>query len=169
MSGNVGTGPGDITPDGCAVDFYALLPAFGEPDIVHAALPDGASILELGCGTGRILRPLAGLGHPVLGVDESPAMLARIPDLPTVCSPIETLRLDQTFGAVLLASLAAAGLRYGRALTPDQAWFTAHPHAFLTPVPAQCHRAGWMPASAMSTTSRTKRSLSGAWPCSRRW
>ena len=104
MSGNTGTGPGDITPDGCAVDFCALLPTLGEPEIVHAALPAGASILELGCGTGRILRPLAGLGHPVLGVDESPAMLARIPDLPTVCSPIETLRLDRTFDAVLLAS-----------------------------------------------------------------
>jgi SAM-dependent methyltransferase len=71
---------------------------------VHAAVPAGASILELGCGTGRILRPLAELGHPVLGVDESAAMLARADGLPTVCSPIETLRLDRTFGAVLLAS-----------------------------------------------------------------
>lgn len=40
----------------------------------------------------------------MLGVDESPAMLAHIPDLPAVCSPIETLRLARTFGAVLLAS-----------------------------------------------------------------
>jgi SAM-dependent methyltransferase len=104
MDDNVGTGPGEITNDGCAVDFYALLPSFGEAEIVHSAVPDGASILELGCGTGRILRPLAGLGHPVLGVDDSPAMLAHIPDLPTVCSTIEALRLDRTFGAVLLAS-----------------------------------------------------------------
>lgn len=104
MSDNVGTGPGEITPDGCAVDFYALLPAMGEAAVVHAAVPAGASILELGCGTGRILRPLAELGHPVLGVDESAAMLARADGLPTVCSPIETLRLDRTFGAVLLAS-----------------------------------------------------------------
>jgi SAM-dependent methyltransferase len=99
-----GTGPGDITDDGCAVDLYALLPPFGEPEIVHAAAPEGASILELGCGTGRILRPLARLGHPVLGVDQSEAMLARVPDLPTACSRIETLRLDRTFGVVLLAS-----------------------------------------------------------------
>jgi SAM-dependent methyltransferase len=100
----VGSGPGEITPDGCAVDFYALLPPMGEPEVVHAALPKGASIVELGCGTGRILRPLAGLGHSVLGVDESAAMLARVADLPTVCSPIETLRLDRGFDAVLLAS-----------------------------------------------------------------
>lgn len=104
MDSQWGSGPGDITKDGCAVEFYALLPTFGEPEIVHDAIPAAAAVLELGCGTGRILRPLATLGHPALGADESAAMLARIPDLPTVCSPIETLRLSQRFGAVLLAS-----------------------------------------------------------------
>jgi SAM-dependent methyltransferase len=111
-----GTGPGAITNDGCAVEFYALLPAFGEPEIVHAAVPAGASILELGCGTGRILRPLAALGHPVTGVDDSPEMLARSPDLPTACSPIQSLRLDRTFDVVLLASTminADPGTRQG--------------------------------------------------------
>jgi SAM-dependent methyltransferase len=101
---NAGSGPGEITPDGCAVELYALLPVMGEPAIVHSAAPEGASILELGCGTGRILRPLAELGHPGLGVDESPAMLARATDLPTFCSPVETLALGRTFGVVLLAS-----------------------------------------------------------------
>lgn len=104
MDEHAGTGPGAITSDGCAVDFYALLPAFGEADIVHAAVPAGAAVLELGCGTGRILRPLAALGHPVTGVDDSPDMLARSPDLPTVCSAIESLRLDREFDVVLLAS-----------------------------------------------------------------
>jgi SAM-dependent methyltransferase len=104
VDGNAGTGPGPITNDGCAVEFYALLPTFGEPEIVHAAVPAGASVLELGCGTGRILRPLAALGHPATGVDDSPEMLARSPDLPTVCSPIGALRLDRTFDVVLLAS-----------------------------------------------------------------
>ena len=104
MDEHAGTGPGAITSDGCAVEFYGLLPAFGEADIVHAAVPQGASVLELGCGTGRILRPLAALGHPVTGVDDSPDMLARSPDLPTVCSAIESLRLDRQFDVVLLAS-----------------------------------------------------------------
>lgn len=104
MDGHAGTGSGAITNDGCAVDFYALLPEFGEAQIVDGAVPAGASILELGCGTGRILRPLAALGHPVTGVDDSPDMLARVSDLPTLCSPIESLRLDRTFDAVLLAS-----------------------------------------------------------------
>jgi hypothetical protein len=40
-----GAGPGVITPDGCAVDLYALLPPMGEPEIVHAAIPEGASFL----------------------------------------------------------------------------------------------------------------------------
>jgi SAM-dependent methyltransferase len=113
---NVGTGPGAITSDGCAVEFYALLPALGEPEIVHAAVPPGATVLELGCGTGRVLRPLAALGHPVTGVDDSADMLARIPDLPTVCSPIQSLRLDREFDVVLLASTminAEPSLRQG--------------------------------------------------------
>ena len=63
MEQKVGTGPVPITDHGCAVEFYALLPTLGEPEIVHAAVPTGASILELGCGAGRILRPLVALGH----------------------------------------------------------------------------------------------------------
>src|SRR5438552_59997 len=40
-----GTGPGVITPDGCAVDFYTRMAAGGEPEIVHGAIPSGSSIL----------------------------------------------------------------------------------------------------------------------------
>jgi SAM-dependent methyltransferase len=35
-----------------------------------------ASILELGCGTGRLTLPLAAAGHAVTGIDNAPAMLA---------------------------------------------------------------------------------------------
>lgn len=35
------------------------------------------TVLELGCGTGRIMLPLARAGHTVVGVDASEAMLAR--------------------------------------------------------------------------------------------
>ena len=44
MSMNHGSGPGEITPDGCSVEFYSLLPVMGEPSIVHGAVPAGASI-----------------------------------------------------------------------------------------------------------------------------
>ncbi len=37
----------------------------------------GDPLLELGCGTGRLLLPLARAGHRLTGVDISPAMLAR--------------------------------------------------------------------------------------------
>ncbi|MEW9533445.1 class I SAM-dependent methyltransferase [Microbispora sp. NPDC049125] len=101
---NQGTGPGPITPDGCAVDYYAQLTPMGEPEIVHAAIPAGASILELGAGAGRITRPLLAFGHEVVAVDESPEMLAHIEGAETVCSPIETLALERVFDVVLLMS-----------------------------------------------------------------
>jgi len=76
----------------------------GEPPIVHDAAGAGASILELGCGTGRITHPLIALGHRVVAVDESPEMLAHVRDAETVCARIEDLALGRRFDAVLLAS-----------------------------------------------------------------
>jgi SAM-dependent methyltransferase len=99
-----GTGPDVITPDGCAVDFYARICAMGEPEIVHDAIPAGASILELGCGAGRITHPLLALGHPVVAVDESPEMLAHVRGAETVHARIEELALGRRFDVVLLAS-----------------------------------------------------------------
>ena len=40
----------------------------------------GGPILELACGSGRIAVPLASDGHTVVGLDRSPAMLARARD-----------------------------------------------------------------------------------------
>ncbi len=44
--------------------------------ILTLAAEAGDPILELGCGTGRLLAPLAVNGHTVTGVDISPALLA---------------------------------------------------------------------------------------------
>ncbi len=58
-------------------------------DLTHDALTDDLAlilalagqrsgrVLELGCGTGRLLLPLARAGHTAVGLDNSPAMLAR--------------------------------------------------------------------------------------------
>ena len=86
------------------MDFYALMPAFGEPEIVHEGAGAGASILELGSGAGRVTHPLIALGHQVVAVDESPEMLAHVRGAETVCARIEGLDLGRRFGAVLLAS-----------------------------------------------------------------
>ncbi|MFE6959478.1 class I SAM-dependent methyltransferase [Streptomyces sp. NPDC057696] len=99
-----GTGPGAITPDGCAVDLYARLPVREEPDIIAAAVPAGASILELGSGVGRMTHPLIERGFTVTAVDESAEMLERVRGARTVCSPVEALDAGGTFDVVLLAS-----------------------------------------------------------------
>ena len=44
--------------------------------IKHLAKECGNPILELGCGTGRVLLPLASAGRTVTGIDISPALLA---------------------------------------------------------------------------------------------
>ncbi|MFG2317751.1 MULTISPECIES: class I SAM-dependent methyltransferase [Streptomyces] len=102
--GHQGTGPGAITPDGCAVELYARLPAGAEPDIVAAAVPEGARILELGSGVGRMTHPLLERGYAVTAVDESAEMLAHVRGARTVRSPIEDLDLGERFDAVTLAS-----------------------------------------------------------------
>src|SRR5204863_6316456 len=48
----------DAAPDGSPVGLYARLPEMGEGEVVAAVLPAGASLLELGCGAGRITQQL---------------------------------------------------------------------------------------------------------------
>ena len=103
-AGHQGTGPGAITPDGCAVELYSRLPVGAEPDIVAAAVPTGAHILELGCGVGRVTHPLLDRGFAVTAVDESAEMLERVSGARRVRSAIEELDLGERFDAVLLAS-----------------------------------------------------------------
>ncbi len=102
--GYQGTGPGAITPDGCAVELYSRLPVGAEPEIIAAAVPPRAHILELGCGVGRMTHPLVERGFTVTAVDESAEMTDRVLGARTVCSPIEELELGERFDVVLLAS-----------------------------------------------------------------
>lgn len=104
------TGPGAFARDGSAVELYRLLAPRGEQTIVHNAIPAGATILELGCGAGRLTRPLAELGHEIVAVDECQQMLRYVPSehagvrIRKVCATIQELRLAEEFEAVLLAS-----------------------------------------------------------------
>lgn len=91
-------------PDGSPVEVYERLPELGEGEIVASVLAAGASVLELGCGAGRITRQLVRLGYRVTAVDESPEMLANVTGAVTVQARIEGLELGRRFDSVLLAS-----------------------------------------------------------------
>lgn len=93
-----------VTRDGSPVELYARLPSMGEPELVHDAIPPGATVLELGAGAGRMTHRLLELGHPVTAVDDSAEMLARIRGAATVHADIVGLDLGRTFDCVLLAS-----------------------------------------------------------------
>lgn len=94
-----------VAPDGSPVELYARLPELGEGEVVARAVPAGGSILELGCGTGRITRQLLARGFLVVAVDNSAAMLAHVdPGAETILADVETLDLERRFDAALLAS-----------------------------------------------------------------
>lgn len=61
-----------------AAKYYDLEPSFPEDiPFYRDLLPSPeASVLELGCGTGRVLLPLANDCHAITGVDRSEAMLS---------------------------------------------------------------------------------------------
>lgn len=95
----------DVAPDGSPVAFYRRLPAAGEPELIDDVIEPGASVIDLGCGTGRIAGPLVALGHAVTGVDDGAGMIAALPPgVDGVVADARTVRLGRRFGAVLLAS-----------------------------------------------------------------
>jgi SAM-dependent methyltransferase len=97
-------GSGHYAPDGSPVELYARLAAGDEPRIIHDAVAPGATLLELGCGAGRISHALVALGHPVVAVDNSPEMLEHVRGAEKILCDIQTLSLGRTFPGVVLAS-----------------------------------------------------------------
>jgi SAM-dependent methyltransferase len=103
MAQHSGAG-GPVTDDGCPVLVYTALPDDGESAFIARWCPADGSVLDLGAGTGRIADPLAQRGLRVVAVDSSPDMLAHVRDAERVHAGIESLRLDERFDVVLLAS-----------------------------------------------------------------
>ena len=98
---------GIVAPDGSPVEIYRALPRPGDADTIHAAIPAGASVLDLGCGTGRYATALVELGHTVVAVDNEPAMLEGLQwreGISLVLGDLGALSLGRTFDVVLLAS-----------------------------------------------------------------
>jgi SAM-dependent methyltransferase len=83
------------------------------PLYLDFARRSGGPILELGCGTGRLLVPLAQAGYEVVGLDRSAAMLARAKArlaaaglsnrVTLIQADITDFHLDQSFGLALSA------------------------------------------------------------------
>jgi SAM-dependent methyltransferase len=77
----------------------------GEADFVMRFAP--ASVLDAGCGTGRIARELARRGADVVGVDLDEQMLStarrKAPDLAWHHADLATIDLGRTFDVILLA------------------------------------------------------------------
>ena len=89
---------------GAPFDLCRILESAGEPELIHREIAEEATILDLGSGPGRITHELIKLGHRVVAVDYDERMLELIHGAETVCSPIEDLRLERSFEAVLLMS-----------------------------------------------------------------
>jgi len=108
LTGQTGDQDAVVAPDGSPVAIYHALPRPAEADLIDAAIPAGSRILDLGAGTGRFARALAGLGHTVVAVDHEPAMLAGLEDVPgvePVVGEIAGLTLSPPpFDVALLAS-----------------------------------------------------------------
>ena len=100
-------------------DLYKMVHVGNEGDVNFYvnACGDAETILELGCGFGRLLAPLVRAGHTVTGVDLHPGLLAeaakatknfttakaKTPPVELIEADMCTLQLDKKFDRVLLA------------------------------------------------------------------
>jgi SAM-dependent methyltransferase len=103
--------------EGLLVEAYdALQPDLGDvPFYAELARETGGPILELACGTGRVLWPLAEAGFEVVGLDRSRPMLRRAEAKRTEHAPevaarvrlvggdMTSFRLEERFGLVFIA------------------------------------------------------------------
>lgn len=80
-----------------------------EVQVLHSLAGEGG-ILELGVGTGRVALPLAALGHRVVGVDASPAMLdqlhakAHTTDVETVLGDLTDVPVEGDFSLIFIVA-----------------------------------------------------------------
>lgn len=118
-----------------AQDFYSIMSRHYDDDYasllsgddvrfyLDLAVEDGGPVLELGCGTGRVLLPTARAGVAITGLDSSPRMLERLG---------ETLRAEDEAvrGRVELAQadMSSGGLDLGRRFSLVTAPFRGAQH-----------------------------------------
>lgn len=86
----------------------------GEADLVESLVPAGGSVLDAGCGTGRVAIELANRGYDVAGIDLDPAMLdsarSKAPDLTWIEGDLaSTAVTDDAVGRRQFDAVVAAG------------------------------------------------------------
>ena len=109
MSATPGRGKGGWDGEQYQERFDALaaqgLDVHGEASFVAALEP--RTVLDAGCGTGRVARELAKRGIDVVAVDIDPSMIAaaqhRSPSLECHVADLADLRLGRTFSVVVMA------------------------------------------------------------------
>jgi SAM-dependent methyltransferase len=138
----------DVAPDGSPVDVYRALPAEPALGFVRSVLDGPASILDLGCGPGRLANPLAADGHEVVAVDDSAAMLAHVAGAQTVVADVWMLDLGRAFDIVLAVSHLVNERQRERRLQLLRVC-RAHVHAGGAVI-VQRYPPGWQPAEGSS-------------------
>ena len=104
----------DETGGGSGADYAARFAALaaagadlhGEARYLHALLAPASTVLDAGCGTGRVGAELARRGHTVVGVDSDPSMLAAAVEAPGaswVLQDLTALDLSDRFDLVFAA------------------------------------------------------------------
>jgi SAM-dependent methyltransferase len=96
-------------PDELYTEFYDLEMHSFQQDLQFylSALPEKSTILETGCGSGRLTRLLAEAGHHLVGVDLSQSMLQAALQSSTgkenyICMDMRTLSLRRLFDAIIV-------------------------------------------------------------------
>lgn len=92
-----------VAQDGSPVALYRRLPAGDDLDVIGPQIPANATVLDLGCGAGRLAHPLTAGGARVTAVDASPEMLAWVSGCETIRAAIEALEIGRQFDVVLLS------------------------------------------------------------------
>src|SRR5262245_13745570 len=84
--------------DAAFYDHYSLGVEGDVPFYVEEARKTGGPVLELGCGTGRILLPIAESGIPIVGLDRAPSMLTVLKQKLSQYSPTTQQRVELVEG-----------------------------------------------------------------------
>lgn len=111
-----GTDGWGSAPDGSPVGLFARFPPDNDLAALQPVLRPGCTVLDLGCGAGRLANPLHQAGHLVTAVDMSAQMLVHVQGPEPVQADIAQLQLNRHYDVVLLASYLVNSSKRGEPL-----------------------------------------------------